>query len=247
MLVGTTGQGPLAPSSDYDLVIVLTDGAPPLQGAVMHVDGRLGDMLFATTAEIGEITAGNRVFDPEEWPGRIARLLESGRIAFDRHGNLARAQGKMRAGCAVSETPRDSADTYWDSVNYNLRHNRRMLSSSDEVYRTALDVRLLHALADLFVGYFMMRGLPWYGEKAAVRYLKEHEPDFLSLFECCVAEGDRERKFELYEELCGRATAPVGGLWAPTDMSVKLRPGAAIDARTEAEALDFLERLVAPS
>mgnify|MGYP001040812484 FL=1 len=44
------------------------------------------------------------------------------------------------------------------------------MGSSDPIYLEAFDLRLLYQLSDLMVDYFAVRGLPYQGEKTAIRY-----------------------------------------------------------------------------
>lgn len=96
--------------------------------------------------------------------------------------------------------------------------------------------------------YFTVRGLPWRGEKPAIRHLAAHDPGFLDRLRRCLAEPDR-RKVHHYEELARLALAPVGGLW-PVGTTV-VAPGAgwgagpgASPGGTAADALAFWDSLL---
>jgi hypothetical protein len=100
---------------------------------------------------------------------------------------------------------------------------KRMIQSTDPVYLTAVDMMLATGLSGLGRAYFTVRNLPWEGEKAAVRYLQEHDPGFLAQLRDCFAEADRVRKLGLYEKLVEQAIAPAGDLWQPGMAAVTLR------------------------
>ena len=242
-LCGSRRDEALTPVSDIDLLIVVDEAHANLRSGVTHVDGRMGDLLFATTREIEEIANAGSPLDAGAWVGMIASHLERAEILFDRDGSVARAQARIRRCDLASSAPPGAAYGAWNKINYDRRHNRRMLESDDADYAAALDVRLLYGLSDVFTGYFATRGLPWRGEKAAVRYLHEYDPAFLALFQQALSEKDRHAKFALYEELCRRATAPVGGLWPHGATSAHLRDPAAASPEAHAEATTFIASL----
>ena len=119
-----------------------------------------------------------------------------------------------------------------------------MLTSDDSDYATALDLRLLYGLDDVFTGYFAIRYVRWEGEKAAIRYLRERDPAFLKLFKRCLAEQDRDAKFALYEQLCQEATTPAGGLWPEEPTSAHLREPESATPETHAAGTTFVQSLV---
>jgi hypothetical protein len=159
-------------------------------------------------------------------------LLRTGRIAFDRAGRLGWAQEAARQGRPPAlPGEREIYDT-WRTIGYNAAQLRRYLASDDPVAQHAVDLRLLYSLMDVVTGYFTVRRLPWRGEKAALRYLEVHDPDYLDQLRRCLAERDRERKARQYEELARLALAPVGGLWEAGTTVVA--PGAGYGAGGEA-------------
>ena len=78
-----------------------------------------------------------------------------------------RAQVSARRWTDAAFRPtRGDAYRAWHKINYDRQHNGRMLASDDPDYATALDVRLLYGLDDVFTGYFAIRNLRWEGEKS---------------------------------------------------------------------------------
>ena len=242
-LCGSGRDAALTPASDIDLLIVVDDARANLRSGVTCIDGRMGDLLFATTPEIAEIANAESALDAATWVGMLASHLERAHIQFDRDGSLARAQDQIRR-CELASDPAPSAAyRAWNKINYDRQHNRRMLESDDPDYATALDVRLLYSLVDVFTGYFATRGLRWQGEKAAVRHLRDHDPAFLALFQQALSETDRHAKFDLYERLCQQAAAPVGGLWPDGTTSAHLRDPSAESPQAHAKATAFIASL----
>jgi hypothetical protein len=245
LAIGSTAAAALNPASDYDLVLVLNRAPLPLTVALTYVDHRLTDVIFVDAAELEHVSAPDTV-DPASlaWgPARVIPWLKGGNVLYDRTGRLTYAQRVAASQPEVNATegPRFAA---WFSINYNLRQNLRMAASDDPTYLTALDLRLLYCLSDLWWHYFTLRGLPQRGEKAQARYLEGHDPAYLALFRQCLAEGDRSRRFELYRALAELTVAPAGGLWAEAATSVQPDTGAGWQDDAPAQALAFWQELM---
>ena len=244
--LGGSGQDSLLTgASDIDLLVVVVEKWSNLRVGVTWIEGRMGDLLFATTSEVESISDAEPALDVNGWVRRVAAFLACARILVDQGGRLVRAQRAAQQWPEESPSP-FGGDAYraWHKINYDRQHNRRMLASGDPDYVTALEVRLLYAFADVFAGYFAIRRLRWEGEKAAVRYLREHDPAFLELFRQCLAEQDRHARFALYEQLCREATAPAGGLWASEPTSAHLRDPETATPEAHAAATAFIQSLV---
>lgn len=244
LLIGSASEAALIPASDYDLVVALAEMPVPLHVGVTSIDRRLTDLLFVTTAQIEEISALDAPVGAEEWLGRIIRWLQAGQILFDREGRLTRAQQKVRTGVWVEDAGAGERYDGWFGINFNLAHLRRLLTADDPIYRMAADLRMVvYGAADLWFGYFRVRGLRWEGDKAAIRHVAAHDPAYLDLFMRFAGETNHERKFQLYERLAALATAPLGGLWPDHATALQLEPGTMRPDLIDA-ALRFWEELV---
>lgn len=214
LTIGSTETGGMTPVSDYDLVIVLSEMPAPLHVGVTWIAGRLADLLFVRAEVVERIAVQGEPVTRDAWQGRMVRWLRDGAIRYDRAGTLARAAEMARAGDLLLPIGADEAYAAWFGAYYNLHHTRRLLRSSDPVHETTIDLRLLYSLSDLWTGYFLVRGLLWEGEKAAIRYLADHDPAYLALFRDCLAETGRARKVDLYTRLVHATMAPAGPPWA---------------------------------
>ena len=244
--LGGSGHGsPLRAASDFDLLIVVIEKWSNLRVGVTWIEGRMGDLLFATTSEVESIADAEPALGVDGWIRRVAAFLSGARVLIDQGGRLVRAQRAAQQWPDATFAPtRSDAYGAWHKINYDREHNRRMLASNDPDYVTALDVRLLYGLDDVLTGYFAIRRMQWEGEKAAIRYLREHDPAFLELFRQCLAEQDRRAKFALHEQLCQQATAPAGGLWASKPTSAHLRDPRTATPKAHAAATAFVQSLV---
>ena len=225
LLTGSTANLGLTATSDYDLLIVLDDPLP-LHVGIGRLEGRVADLAFTSTDLLDRLVAdpGEAAGLPLAWP--IVRWLTNGTIAYDRDGRLARAQTAAQAGAVRLTVDEHAIYSVWFRANYNLRHARRLLAASDPAVLLALDLRLLYSLYDLVPAYFILRGLPWTGEKAAARYWQARDPEFMALLEAALTTAERRRKVALYEQLAARALAPAGAIWPAEATGLEFRPGA---------------------
>jgi hypothetical protein len=213
MTIGSSRNALQPAYSDYDLVIVLEGWPAEVRVGYTIIGSKLTDLLFVESAAITRILSAVEPLDPWNWDGRMVRWLQAGRILFDRHGAVTRAQAKVQAGEWVQPPNAAAAYRAWFQINYNLSQTRRMLAADDPVYGYAIDIRLLYMVAECITGYFALRGLLWEGEKAAIRYFQNHESEYLTAFTRCIHANDRVQRFRLYEDLARRTLEPVGGVW----------------------------------
>ena len=241
LTIGSTGRATLNPASDYDLVVILRRRPVPLTVGLTYVAGRLTDVVFVDLDEVRRIVepagAGAEA-GPAIWGEQaVAAWLRGGQVVYDPTGLLGRGHDIV---AARPEAAAGDAEVYsaWFSINYNLVQNRRMLASDDTAYLTGLDVRLLYCLSDMWWHYFTLRSLAVRGEKAQVRYLAEHDPEYLAQFRTCLAQSDRTLRFRAYEALAGLTVAPAGGLWPARATAIQPHtgPGWASDRIEKAQA-----------
>jgi hypothetical protein len=246
VLLGSTREGQAqTPTSDYDILVVLSRMPAPLHVALTVIDGRLADLLFVKSTAIERLLDWEPpVVSASSWDGRLVRWLAAGQIVFDRAGQLARAQARVRAGELQAEVPGGELYAGWFGVNYNLRQTKRLLASDDPVALLVLDLRLLYCVADLYPAYFNARGIPYPGEKAMIQHLQAHDTAYLELLRRYLAATDRREKVSLYEKLAARTLAPLGGLWPEGSTAVQLDPPSA-DPDVLAAAVRFCDELLA--
>lgn len=238
VLVGSGGRGELTAGSDYDLLVVLSGKPVQISLILTTIDGRIAEVVFRTTDEIERLAVDIVTVRDASANGGLAHRFADGRILFDRVERLARAQTAIRAALPLMMATEAERYAGWFNVNYDLRMLKYLLLADDPVHMLAVDYRLLAMLADLWPCYFMVRRLAWRGEKSAIRHFNDHDPHFLTLFCACLAETDRTRKVERYEELARRAVVPVGELWAEDATAADGTP------ETVEGALDFWAELL---
>lgn len=245
LLVGSTGSEALAPDSDYDLLVVLSGLPAPLRIVNTWVDHRLTEAYITTTAAIERILNTSMPLPDGSEEAGILRWLREGHIAHDRRGILHTA-------CEKAPTLQEPAlpgdreiHEAWRKIGYNLAQMRRYLAAGDDISRLTVDMRLLYSVDEVKMHYFTVRKLAWRGEKAAIRYWSEHDPDFLALLRDYFGAADQHARVDLYASLAESALAPVGQPWqfGETIVSVGAGWGTGGEAivGTEAEALALWE------
>ena len=212
VLVGSTGKGGITAVSDYDLLLILNPMPVPLHVLLTTIDGRLADIIFSDEAFIEQILAREEIVPDEVVTVSKLNWLGNGRIVHDADGRISQAQAKIAGGHWQTSVSEQEIYNVWQGIHYNYWQTRRMLLSGNVVYETAVDMRLTYMLADVWLGYFTVRHLPWRGEKEAVRYWQAHDPRFLALFQQYQMTTERQEKFALYRQMAQQALAPVGGL-----------------------------------
>jgi hypothetical protein len=221
VLIGSTGDTTLTAASDYDLLIVLSTMPAPMHVALTTIEGRLADIIFILQSEIDALLTRQDAIPQDSWEARLLHWVQTGRVVVDRQRQLQRLQ--QNAAALPRATLPDAGELYrtWFGINYNVLQTQRILASPDPVYQMTVDLRLLYCLSDLWVAYFRVRRLAWAGEKAAIRHLAEHDPNYLTRFQRCLAETDRRTKVAQYVALAEQTLAPLGGLWPQASTAIQ--------------------------
>ena len=182
--IGSLSRGQVKDESDYDLVIVLEQAAAPWYVGVTTIDRRFTDLIFVDKVEVERFLDLNTTLAHDHPLTPIIRWFREGEILHARSPAIIQAQEKARNNQWIEKISDDAAYGAWFRINYNLAQARRILGSDDAVYRQTLGIRMsVYGPSDLWFGYFTIRKLDWDGDKAAVRYLENHDPEFLDTFQ----------------------------------------------------------------
>ena len=224
LLMGSVVTGQLTLKSDYDILLVLDHLSTPTKLITTWIEGRFAEIYCTTMAAIERVIAEPELWEAGSEEEALIRWLRDGQVRHDRTGVLQRGQDISRTAPAAVA---DDVTIYrgWWGIGYNATHLRRYASSNDPVGQAAANVKLLFCLFQVIAHYFTMRRLPWRGEKAAMRYLTEHDPGYFALLQRCFAELDLNRKIELYEKLAARTVAPVGNFWSREQSATAIELG----------------------
>lgn len=210
--LGTTASGMLTPDSDYDILLILKGHSSDFSVEISIIDNRTADILLASVHLVeGLLTRDVAVLSPNELA--VARWLSNGNIVFDRGQLASSAQVTCREKMLKHKPSESFLADRAQHLNYDLRVNQTYAKSQNPLYLQALRLRELHSFSGLFVGYFILRGLPWEGEKKAIQYIRESDPEFSKLVTAWLDEIDLKERMDIYSRVAAIVLEPVGGIW----------------------------------
>ena len=229
LMMGSGASTVLSPSSDIDLLVVLSGEPPALFMVSTTIDQRLSEVYFMRALDLDVWLDQIQGVPEYSYEATRLRWIQSGQILFDRSKRLERTRTALGSH-AESEwliQPTDS-DIYtaWYATNYDLVQTRRLFLSRDPVLAMKVDLRMLFMLSQLWQRYFLVRRIAGMSEKQGIRWMMASDAPFYSRFQACLAEGDRLKKFTLYQDLARSVLEPVGGLWPDEMTAVQLVDGA---------------------
>jgi len=250
LLMGSTAQDALTPTSDYDLLVVMTSMPEPLGLVHTSIDQRLAEIYFVTAAALEPILASS---EHSVTGGALPQTgdqvalytwMQTGQIVFDRSGRLTQAQNILKASDWFTPASETQRYRIWFGANYNLQHTKWIARSPDPLYQREVDVRLLFTVFFLFCDYFHLRGLRWQGSKAAMRWLALHDPRYLNTFYAFLDASSREDKLAIYEQLVGQTVAPYGAVWPDQATAIQLADGSMVTPEQIERALAWWEAML---
>ena len=196
---GTTASG-LNPSSDIDLVVILTDNQKGIRSAYTTIENRFADIFFFDADFVKKVSEMENI-PGNGFEGMFVTWLAKGVIEKDESGDLTRLKTlvdkKVQNFSVTLEEKQDS----WFKINYNFIANQRYFKSDDTVYHNALEIRLMYSIVELVVAYFTLREIPWRGEKEAITYLEKHDNKTLESFMAFTKSHSLSEKYHAYKSL----------------------------------------------
>lgn len=196
LLCGSTATGTQTNSSDHDLVLVVKEKPDKLLSLFTYINGLPADIFFYSLGDIKRIVLDKQIKEGgESW---LMHWLPKGKISFDKSGDLSKLQNMISE---IQCPPDTSAGTSAYKINYNLVNNTRYFESNDPLYHSALEIRLLYSIVEALAGYFSMRRIYWEGEKKAIQYLEDEDPEYLSIFQKSARASNLQDKFAAYRDL----------------------------------------------
>lgn len=198
-LTGSRAKKNATTSSDLDIVVVLKKNVKSLRSLYTWIDGTFSDIFFFDRADLKRMHDAKKL-NANDLDAIFISWLRDAEIFFDKTGTIT----TMQTDAALQqkmEVPHAEQWEIWRKICYNVVANTRYFSSKDSLYKEALEIRLLYSVVEFITGYFMLRNIPWRGEKFAVSYFKEHEPKFHVLFQKFVNARDVHTRFRCYKKM----------------------------------------------
>lgn len=196
---GTTASG-LGPTSDIDLVVILDKNTSGLKSAYTMIENRFADVFFFDLEFVKKV-AELKTIPANAFEGMFLTWLAKGKIEKDETGFLSELKTKSVTLLDSLNISFEEKQDSWFKINYNFIANQRYFRSEESVYHNALEIRLLYSVAELIVAYFTLRGIPWRGEKEAVKYLEGNDKSVFEQFTKYTNSQSLADRFHQYENL----------------------------------------------
>lgn len=219
-LTGSHGTKTSKPHSDFDLVIVLNKNSKGIRAVYTWIDGRFADIFFFDKTDLDRL-ANAKDYPANAWDTVLVSWLQKSSVFFDKSGRLSELIDKVKNLNNFSASVKEQRDS-WQKINYNYIANERYFKSGDSLYHEALEIRLLYSVSELICGYFILRNIPWRGEKEAIIYLKKSKPDIYLLLQKYWQAKNLKERFGLYTELVDKVFTDDYRKWEEDDVVVTL-------------------------
>lgn len=188
------------PSSDIDFVVVLDKNTENIKSVYTTVEGRFSDIFFFDIDFLNQLKDKSEVAG-NNFDGMFLEWLKNGKIEYDPKNLLSDLKSKIEEAPPIQKITDSEKRDFWIKTNYNFIANSRYYNSDDDLYRKALEIRLLYSVIELITAYFSFRSIPWRGEKVAIKYFERNDPSFLSVFQKYAASNDLDEKMKYYQNL----------------------------------------------
>ena len=194
---------------DYDLFVVVKHRHPQVESLHFYVDGVPVDLNLRTLDEIRDLALAT---------GFEQTLLDA-RIIHDPTGRVAREIRALRS--RQEQAPHQTASE--ETIAF-IRHGTKHIF--DKV-RSRLDsmpifsaYMLQQSVYWLVREYFVVRDMPFKGEKNALEYLERNDPRMFDLIEQFYATTNLPNQLSFARRVSDMALAPVGGPWRNDEVLV---------------------------
>lgn len=208
----TTSQANVA--SDYDLLVLVRDLPTEVFQMVTTIGGRLADIVLVETKTADTLLATSQPPKAGSFEALFALKMRTARIMDDASGRLGRIRQLVTNPAWAEHFAHRQSDAelysawFWNS--FGLLHLERMSKSQDPAHLSAVDMMLTGCLPGTWRSYFAIRGIPWEGEKAAIRYWAQHDPGYSQAVRKCLEMNDRNERLTAYRELVEQTLRPIG-------------------------------------
>lgn len=196
---GTTATS-LTPSSDIDLVVVINKNPEEIKSIFTTIENRFSDIYFFDIDFLNQFKDKSEVFG-NNFDGMFLEWLKNGKTEYDPENLLESLKSEIGKNSPTQKIADSEKTDFWIKTNYNFIANSRYYSSKEEIYHKALELRLLYSVIELITAYFSFRGIPWRGEKTAIKYLEQNDQDFLAIFQKYSGSNILAEKMKYYKQL----------------------------------------------
>ena len=198
---GSAKYGDERIDGDYDLIVVLRQRDPEVESMHFYIGGMPVDLNTRSLEDIhdmGSATGFDSVF------------LE-GRIIHDPSNRIRQEIDALRQRHA--KVSRENHNLNVAGMRYGARHILDKIRNRQESKSTLSSYLLHQGMYWLVPQYFQIRRLEFKGEKSALKYLQEHEPEIFQGIAEFYRTTEQTRQADLFHSVTEAVLEPVGGLW----------------------------------
>lgn len=190
-------------AGDVDLFVILKRRDSPVESLHFYAGDTPVDLNLTTLEEISRLEAGH---------GFQVSALLSGRILYDPTGELAGELARLRQRRQQATPETLSAQTI-AFIRHGHKHVFDKIRGRLETMPVFCRFLLCANIYWLIQSYFRVRHLTYRGEKRAIAYLQDNEPEIYQALTDFYNTPDLERQITLAKWITERVLAPVGGMW----------------------------------
>lgn len=227
-VVGDESQG-----GDFDLFAFVRCKDPDLESIHFYWDSVPVDLNLRTLDDLRR----------EEPVLYIDVRLSEGEILYDPTGEIYALIEQSKSRWAKPDDPLPEAEIAL--CRFFQQHVLDKVDGRLKEDATFAEMLLSINICWLMHIYYKVRGMSFPGERGALNWLREHEPEIASRIDAFFATADIETKFQLSVQLTDLVLEPVGGPWRRGEV---LGIGVDLDSENlHAKAEDAYSRLLGES
>ena len=190
-----------SPGGDFDLFAFVQERDQVLENIHFYWGGTPVDLGLRTLDDL-------RRDDPVSY---IDSMVAKGEVLFDRIGGLRDLLAE--ASELWEQKVEDLTEPSVLITRFYQSHVLDKVRGRLEVDPVFCEMLLSTNIVWLLHIYFKLHGESFPGEKAALAWVRQNEPEIADRIEAFFGSRDLERRFKISEELTGLVLAQIGGVW----------------------------------
>ncbi len=199
---GSSDESDNYETGDYDLYVILRGKAHDVESLHFYIGATPVDLNLRSLQEVRSMPFAE---------GFDMALLD-GRIIYDPTTQLSREIEKLRDR-QKKHSPREYSEHSIAYARHGHKHVFNKLKGRLNTMPLLCRFLLSTNIYWLVNTYFNVRNIPFRGDKHALNYFKENEPDIYQSIEGFYSAKDLQEQFEISERLTELVLKPVGGQW----------------------------------
>ena len=235
-ITGSVSVGHKKSYSDIDLVVILNENKDNLYCLYKYTEDIFTEVFFFDLNDLERMRSLKSI-PSDNFDAIFIDWLKKSDIIFDKSGALVDLKSKL-VDIELFNVSDKSKLGYWQRINHNYITDKRYFDSGEDLYLTALEVKLFYSMEQVICSYFAFRDLPWRGEKNAVLYLRENDKDFYELFEKYIKSSKVDERFRTYSDMFCMVHNVVYKPWYKHNLTIL---GKNFELKLDSDVLDWIK------